>query len=257
MLLFLLFGIIPEFDIFQQAHKEGFYYRNVEIATQEICLPAQEHCTTLNGTHYLLKRKNSFSATITQRNTITEIKISPDEAYTAYVLFVRKTTGIVKIPFTKKTIMLDQNRDIISLQILGTGIHGPEVLFQRDFKKQESHTFRGSLLESINLLRAQHGAHQLDTAASYKQAAKSALHRIEKHGLVHYTSSGGSIRHTGIQAGTLGENLFIAPSEKNAWEMLINSPSHLYNILNPAYMHIFIEQQKINDMIYGVIIFGN
>jgi len=57
----------------------------------------------------------------------------------------------------------------------------------------------------------------------------------------------------------MGENLFIAESEEQAWQMMMQSPSHLYNFVYPHFKKILIRTKPVGDgnKIRGSVIFGD
>lgn len=187
------------------------------------------------------------------------VLITPQPEFVAYTVFIHTKSGIVKKELrSRRSVFRGLGKHLIDAQIIGEGVHGPEVLFTRNFSKQ--HTlmpWKKDFITSINALRLKYRLRPLDLNRYLAPVAQNALARIKKGKLYHYTAQQGSIRHTQIQKGKMGENLYSAKSLPEAWMMLQKSPSHLYNILNSQYISFFHTEEISKEFHIGVLIFSS
>jgi uncharacterized protein YkwD len=117
--------------------------------------------------------------------------------------------------------------------------------------------WKKDFITSINALRLKYRLRPLAIDIKLALAADNALSRIKNGKLYHYTAQQGSLRHTQIQKGKMGENLYSAQSLPEAWMMLQKSPSHLYNILNSQYISFFHKEEISKKFHIGALIFSS
>lgn len=255
-LLFAFLGEIATANIVECAEKKGFFYRNVSVEKAESC-EESSFCIEKNGDLYLIKQKDSTIVDIVEKKRKIEISLEPDSKYVAYYLYVRRGLKIKRSRMKKKNLTLLHNGEINTIQISGVGLNGPEVIYQKTIKKPSSLPFYGDIMNSLAYLRKKAGIPPLKKDKSLAKAAQHARVRMKNKGPVHITSKKGNIRHSGLNRKVLGENLFVAASEKRAWHLLQNSPSHLYNMLNPVFRNVFISTEERSGMKYGVMLFSD
>ncbi len=254
-----LFSYLFEKDsILEKAENVGFFYKNAEISESAECKTGVDTlCIEHNGRKYSVKRRGTFSAETQITDRSVHLTINPDNDYISYFLYIQTEKTVHKVKITKKELHLEENAgNIIRLQITGTGTGGPEILWSRKFKETKLTGFSKDFDNSLNLLRKSFKTKPIAIDPSLKEAALSSLEKVKKEGLKHYSSKKGSVRHTGVHKKILGENLFTANSEAEAWKMLVSSPSHLYNLINPQFRHYFYAIEKKKDEISGAIIFS-
>ncbi|MGI6394786.1 MAG: hypothetical protein ACOX2F_08720 [bacterium] len=254
----LLFSItlFDKSSILEKATQNGFNYKAVEITEVNKC-PENQFCVEFSGKNYLIKKKNNFEATEIISKKSIEINITPDSSYVSYFLYLEHTAGVHKVQFSKKKMVINSGvANIVKLQIVGTSSTGPEVIWEKQLKKQKELPFVNSFEESINRLRKSFFLPQLSKAKELKPASDKALSRLKKEGLIHYSFETGGIRHTRIGKKVLGENLFVAENKEKGWKMLINSPSHLYNLVNPQFKQYFISISEEKEGVAGAIVFS-
>ena len=258
-LWFCLFSYLFEkYSILEKAENTGFFYKNAEISEVTECKPEKNAvCVQHNGKTYLAKKKDNFSVESEIVNDAVHLTLSPDPAYISYFLYVQTEKAVHKVKITKKELILEENAgNIVRLQIIGTGVNGPETLWSRKFKDAKLADFSKNFSNSLNLLRKSFKAKPIATDPSLQDAALSSLEKVKNEGLKHYSSKDGSIRHSGVRKQILGENLFAAKNEAEAWKMLVSSPSHLYNLINPQFGHYFYAIKKEKDEVSGAIVFS-
>lgn len=256
---FCLFSYLFEKDsILKKAENAGFFYKNVEISETSDCRESQNAaCIRFDGKKYSVKRRGIFAAEAKISDKSVCLSINPDNEYISYFLYVQTEKAVHKIQITKKELVLEENSgNIVRLQIVGTGTGGPEILWSRKFKDTKTPEFSGNFDNSLKLLRKNFKLKQMIPDSSLSDAAVSSLKKVKNEGLKHYSSKDGGIRHSGIRKKILGENLFTAKNEEEAWKMLVSSPSHLYNLINPQFRHYFYAIEKGKDEVFGAIIFS-
>lgn len=253
------YSILERENILDKAGESGFYYRNAVISEVSECSgDNKEICVTHNGRKYLVKKEGDFSFSAESAGSSLQLEMIPDNRYISYFLYIQTEDDVHKIKIVKKKISIDQNTDkIIKVQVVGTGVNGPEVIWCKEFRKTKVPQFSGSFDNSLKKLRLQYKRKFLSVDQTLEQSAQASLHKVKNEGTKHYSSKEGSIRHSGVRKKTLGENLFTAKNEEEAWEMLVSSPSHLYNLINPQYKHYFYAVSKEKDEIFGAIIFSD
>jgi len=249
--------LIDEFSILQKADEKGFSYREVEVSAVSSC-PKGSVCVKHDKKLYLIQKKNGFAVKADVENKKISLEITPDNAYVSYSLFVEHTAGVYLIKLKSRKIVIDKGvSNIVSLQIVGAAVKGPTVLWQKTLKKSSKKAFKKDFTTSINLLRRSYSMRTLKSDNKLKKFADSSLSKVEKEGLVHYSNSTGSLRHSGMKKKNIGENLFSAESIETAWKMMVLSPSHLYNLLNPGFNRYLLYFKKDKDALSGVVIFSN
>ncbi len=262
MLLFcfslFLNGAIDSDAVFDKAHNAGFFYRRVSFTEVDTC-EGHELCFEANGVSYSLKRKDKVEISSDIKDGKLKINIVPDNAYISYYLYIEHRTGVHRIQMTKRNIVIDKGvANIIRIQVVGEGAKGPVILYTRQFKEPETKIgYVKNFDESLKRLRQRYSRPLLKKDVSLKKSAEKALKRLQKEGLVHYSSKSGGLRHTGIRKSVIGENLFHAGTIEKGWEMMIKSPSHLYNLINPSYASYYIIAVKDKDFFSGAIVFSN
>lgn len=256
---FCLFSYLFEKDsILEKGENAGFFYKNVEISETSECKESKNNiCIPFNGKKYSVKRRGVFTADAEITNKSVKLSINPDNEYISYFLYVQTGRAVHKIKITKKELVLEESAEnIVRLQIVGTGVNGPEILWSRKFKEMQIPEFSADFDKSLNSLRKSAKLKPMILDGSLSDAAKSSLEKVKNEGLKHYSSKEGGIRHSGVHKKILGENLFAAKNESKAWEMLVSSPSHLYNLINPQFRHYFYAIEKGKDEVFGAIIFS-
>ncbi|HQO91688.1 MAG TPA: hypothetical protein PLX56_05080 [bacterium] len=254
---FLLFpALLDQNSILEKASEKGFFYRNADIYEVEKCSET-ETCVEHSGKNYVIKKKDRFEVSASVSQKAIEIEITPDNSYISYFIYIQHKAGVHRIQMNKKKLVIDQGvANIIKLQIVGTASTGPKVIWEKPLKKTVPVPFSRSFDESVHNIRKTYFQKPLVISEELKPAAEESLKRLKNEGLVHYSSKTGSVRHTGIDKKVLGENLFIAESEEKAWKMLVNSPSHLYNLINPHFKKYFVLFTKNDEETAGVILFS-
>jgi uncharacterized protein YkwD len=255
--VFLLFStLLDQNSILEKAAEKGFYYRNVDICEVTKCSET-ETCLEHSGKNYIIRKKDSFEVSSNVSQKSIEINLNPENSYISYFIYIQHKAGVHRIQMNKKKLVIDQGvANIIKLQIVGTASTGPKVIWERPLKKTPHIPFVKSFDESVNNIRKTYFQKPLMISEELKPAAEESLKRLRNEGLIHYSSKTGSIRHTGIDKKVLGENLFIAASEEKAWEMLVKSPSHLYNIISPQFKKYFVLFTKNDVETAGVMLFS-
>jgi hypothetical protein len=257
MLFALIFITLTEYDLLQKAAAEGFLYRNVVIETVAKC-PDKEFCATFDGTRYHFKRLDTTAVTIEKSADGFALTIAPDRNFTNYRLFIREGLTVRRIEVTQKRVTVLDKGALTALQLVGVGARGPVVIWQKDIRPAAAEPYTGDLLGSMNALRKKGGLPPLTLDKTLAPAAANALARVRKGELAHYSGADGGIRHSGVRAGSLGENLFTATSLERAWLMMTASPSHRYNMLEPAFRRCLIETlPAANGTTPGIVIFAD
>ena len=256
--LVLFLSLLEKDSILEKAESDGFFYKNADISETSECTESKESvCVLHNGKKYFVKRSGIFSADAKIANKSLHLSINPDNSYISYFLYIQTKNAVHKVKITKKELILEENpENILRLQIVGTGAGGPEILWSRKFKETAMPKFTGNFDKSLNSLRKFLKIKPLVSDPSLQKAAFSSLEKVKNEGLKHYSSKDGGIRHSGVHKKILGENLFTAKSEAEAWKMLVSSPSHLYNLINPQFRHYFYAIEKGKDEVTGAIVFS-
>lgn len=255
-LIFSVFMLIDEYSILQKACEKGFCYRDVEVSRIEKCSKGSV-CVKHEKKLYLVEKKNTFSVKADIGKKIS-LEIVPDNSYVSYTLFVEHTAGVYPIKLKSRKIMIDKGvRNIVSLQITGAAVNGPAVLWQKSIKKSSKKHFKKDFATSVKLLRQSYSRGALKSDLSLKTYAEKSMEKVEKEGLVHYSKSSGSLRHSGIRKKNIGENLFCAVDLETAWEMMVSSPSHLYNFVHPGFRKYLVYFTGKDNSICGVVIFSD
>ena len=255
----VLFSYLFEKDsILEKAENAGFFYKNAEISESSECKAGIDTlCIEHNGRKYSVKRRGPFSVETKITDKSVHLNMNPDNDYISYFLYIQTNKTVHKVKITKKELLLEENAEnIVRLQITGTGTGGPEILWSRKFKDTNLPSFSTNFDNSLNLLRKSFKAKPIAKDPSLQKTALSSLEKVQNEGLKHYSSKDGGIRHTGVRKKILGENLFAAKNEAEAWKMLVSSPSHLYNLINPQFRHYFYTIKKEKDEVIGAIVFS-
>ena len=254
-----LFSYLFEKDsILEKAENEGFFYKNAEISEVSACKPGKSTvCVQHNGKNYLVKKSGKLEIEAKTVKDSVHLTVSPDPDYISYFLYIQTPCAVHKVQITKRSIVLEEKAENITrLQITGTGVGGPEILWSRKSKEEKLPPFSENFDNSLKLLRKICGKPVISPDKTLEEAAAKSLAKIQNEGLRHYSSKDGGIRHTGVKKKILGENLFAAKSEAEAWKMLVSSPSHLYNLINPQFRHYFYAIRKDKDEVTGAIVFS-
>ena len=65
------------------------------------------------------------------------ILITPQPEFVAYTAFIHTKSGIVKKELrSRRSVFRGLGKQLIDAQIIGEGVHGPEVLLTKNFSKQ-------------------------------------------------------------------------------------------------------------------------
>jgi len=252
----IIFALIDSDAVLNEAAKHDFLYRNVEISTVEKCSDT-DTCISSGGKNYLIKRKDSVSVECIAENGKITINITPEQTYISYFLYIEHKAGIQKIQMNKKNIVIDSGvPNIYRIQLVGTAPTGPVIIWGKAFKESPVHKFDSSFTVSLNKLRLSYSLKPLAVDEDLKSAAEQSLRKVVSEGLIHYSAKTGSIRHSGVAKKVFGENLFIAESEQRAWEMMVKSPSHLYNLINPQFGKFYFLDSKNDGVLKGIIVFS-
>ncbi len=255
----LFFSLFEENLLFEAAAERGFFYRYAEISEVPECQKEDPACVTLNGRSFRLAKKGTFEIREKPSKEAVALEITPDNNFISYFLYVESAAGVFRTKITKKSVVIGEKPEkIVKVQIVGTAPKGPEVIWEKPFSKTKQIEFAEGFDKSLRNLRKRYRQKPLVPAAELEKAADSALSRLASEGLVHYSTQSGSIRHSGVRKKVLGENLVIAKDEKTAWRLLVSSPSHLYNMINPQFGSYFFKKIKTESgEIYGVLIFSD
>jgi len=255
-----LFSYLFEKDsILEKAENDKFFYKNAEISEVTECKADQNSlCVNHNGKNYLVKKSGNLEIEAKIVNDSIHLTLSPDQAYISYFLYIQTSCNVHKVQITKREIVLEEKAaNITRLQITGTGVSGPEILWSRKFKEEKLLPFSANFDNSLKSLRKSCKKPVISIDRKLEEAAEKSLAKVSSEGLKHYSSKDGGIRHTGVKKKILGENLFTAKSEAEAWKMLVSSPSHLYNLINPQFRHYFYAIRKEKDEVSGAIVFSD
>ncbi|MBQ4439505.1 hypothetical protein II898_11610 [bacterium] len=250
--------LFESYSILEKAENDGFFYKNAEISEVSVCKPEKNAvCVQYNGKTYLAKKSGNLEIEAKTVNDSIQLTVSPDPAYISYFLYIQTGCAVHKVQITKREIVLEEKAaNITRLQITGTGVGGPEILWSRKFKEEKLPPFSENFDKSLDLLRKSCKKPVISIDKALEEAATKSLAKIQNEGLKHYSSKDGGIRHTGVKKKILGENLFAAKTEAEAWKMLLSSPSHLYNLINPQFRHYFYTIKKEKDEVTGAIVFS-
>ena len=254
-----LFSYLFEKDsILEKAENDGFFYKNAEISEVTECKADKNSlCVKHNGKNHLVKKSGNLEIEAKIVNDSIHLTLSPDQAYISYFLYIQTSCNVHKVQITKHEIVLEEKAaNITRLQITGTGVGGPEILWSRKFKEEKLPSFSVNFNNSLKSLRKSCKKPVISIDRKLEEAAEKSLAKVQNEGLKHYSSKDGGIRHTGIHKKILGENLFAAKSEAEAWKMLVSSPSHLYNLINPQFRHYFYAIKKAKEEVTGAIVFS-
>lgn len=256
-LILSVFMLIDEYSILQKTCEKDFCYKEADISLVSKC-PKGSICVEHEKKLYHVKKKNNFTVNSDISGKKISLEIMPDNAYISYSLFVEHKAGVYLIKLKSKKIVIDKGVGaIISLQIVGSAVKGPTVLWQKTIGKTTKKEFKKDFASSLRQLRLSYSLRPLEVDESLRKFAEKTFEKITNEGLVHYSNTLGSLRHSGIHRENIGENLFTAKSMKTAWEMMVTSPSHLYNLLNPVFGRYLLYYKKGNDTFSGAIIFSN
>lgn len=251
--------LFESYSILEKAENGGFFYKNAEISEVADCKAEKNTaCVKHDGKTYLVKKSGKLEIEAKIVNDSIHLTISPDQAYISYFLYIQTGCALHKIKLTKRDIVLEEKAaNITRLQITGTGVGGPEILWSRKFKEENLPPFSENFDNSLRSLRKICKKSAISIDEGLEEAAVKSLAKIRREGLKHYSSKEGGIRHTGVKKKILGENLFSAKNEAEAWKMLVSSPSHLYNLIDPQFKHYFYAVEKGKDEVIGAIVFSD
>ncbi len=255
--VFLLYGVLSEYDLLEKASREGFFYRQVAIEDVAAC-PRDGFCLTVEGVTYHFRRLERSDVRFGAVSGGYTITLTPDPAFSAYRLFVRDADTVRRIEMTTRTATVRDPGTIVSLQIVAVGAAGPVVVWQKEVRSAPFPEWKGDFISSVNAIRKKAGAPPLSADESLRPAARKALERIRGGVVVHYDGREGSIMHSGLRVAPIGENLFIAATVERAWLMMISSPTHLFNILDPSFRRCWVEQDvpSAGGMVRGAMLFA-
>ena len=255
----LFFSLFEEDLLFDLAAERGFFYRYAEISEVSECPQNDPLCIAFDGKSFRLAKKGTLEILEKPSKESVGLEITPDNNFISYFLYVESAGGVFRTKITKKSVRISEKPEkIIKIQIVGTAPKGPEVIWEKPFSKAKTVVYTENFDKSLQKLRKKYGQKPVRLAAELENAADSALSRLASEGLVHYSTQKGSIRHSGVKKKVLGENLVIAKDEKTAWRLLVGSPSHLYNMINPQFRSYFFKKiEAESGEIYGVLIFSD
>ena len=134
----VLFSYLFEKDsILEKAENDGFFYKNAEISEVTECKADKNSlCVKHNGKNYLVKKSGKLEIEAKIVNDSIYLTLSPDQAYISYFLYIQTSCNVHKVQITKREIVLEEKAANISrLQITGTGVSGPEILWSRNRKR--------------------------------------------------------------------------------------------------------------------------
>lgn len=257
--MFIFFSLIfafSDYDALCKAESMGFFYKNVDVTLSETCAGA-DFCVEEGKEKQAIKKKDKVTVIAEIKGDMLEITIEPDKDFVSYYIFIREPGIVRKIKMQGRKVSVANPKNIIGFQLTGTGVSGPVVLYNRVFKTPQEYKFEKDIAVSINKLRTSLGLAPFAIEKGFEAAAKKSLGRIAKEWLVHYSSTDGGIRQTGIRTEIVGENLFNAATSEKGWKMMVDSPSHLYNILSRDYKKFWVETVTTKLGISGAVIFGN
>ena len=206
-----LFSYLFEKDsILEKAENGGFFSNNAEISEVTGCKPDKNAvCVHHNGRNYLAKKSGKLEIEAKIVKDSIHLTVSPDPDYISYFLYIQTANGVIKVQIKKQEIVLEEKpENIVKLQIVGTGVGGPEILWSRKFKEEKLQPFSGNFDKSLKLLRKHFKVKNIVSDKNLEKAAVSSLEKVQNEGLKHYSSKEGGIRHTGVRKRILGENLF-------------------------------------------------
>jgi hypothetical protein len=255
---FFMLSAIDGDAILQKAHDSGFFYRSVSFIKVDDC-GKKDLCFKSKGGEYLIKRKDNVTISAEIKEGKLEIDIIPDNTYISYYLYIEHKAGVHKIQMKTRKLVIDSGvSNIIRLQVVGTGTNGPIPIFTKTFRKTETPiTFSGDFDSSLKKLRQRYSMPFLENDPELGEPAKKVLERVGKSGIVHYSSQSGGLIHTGIRKSIVGENLFHAKTIEKGWEMMVKSPSHLFNLISPSYRSYYLAATEEEGFVSGVVLFSN
>ena len=213
LLVAVLCAALTEYDLQEKAAGTGFLYRNVSIASVVAC-PSGETCLTVEGTLYRFHRLDATAVSLTGAAGGHTLAVVPDPAFTAYALFVRDGLSVRRLPMDRKPVTVLDPGTVVSLQVVGVGAAGPVVVWQKDLRPVAPEPWPGDLVAAMNALRKKTGVPPLVADESLLSAARQAVERVRKGKLAHYDGREGGIRHSGVRAAALGENLFTTQDDE-------------------------------------------
>lgn len=252
----IMISLIDSDAVLDKAAENGFFYRNVEISAVEKC-SAPDTCVKIDSKTYSVRKKDSVRVAITAEKGKLTLDITPEEAFISYFLYIEHRSGVTRIQMKSRNIVIDQGvANIYRIQLSATAPQGPVVLWGKTLKEPPDRPFRESFAGSIDMLRKMYSLKPFTSDETLKDAAEMSLERVMKEGLVHYSAKTGGIRHTGVAKKVLGENLYRTESEEKAWSMMVKSPSHLYNLINPQFSKYFHLRKEKNGILNGVLVFS-
>jgi len=254
----LFFLLIPnERLILDEAAANGFYYRNVSIKEGIECT-APDFCLKSGSKLYLITKNDTFSVETKREKEHIRLTVKPDKNYMAYYLYMQRGFLVEKKKITAREITIEKSLSLDAFQITGITSNGPSILYMQRINSTKTPLFTGDFLSSINQLRKDIGIKPLKADKTLKKAADDSIKRILHKKLVHIAADGRSVRESIYGRAFVGENLFAAKSMENGWKMLIESPSHLYNIVHTDFKNMWFEKSyDENDLLNGVIVFSD
>ncbi len=255
--LIFLFSLITSDEIINTAQQNGFYYKNVEIEevkaqdceNENNFVKKEKHC-------WKLIRQDKTEINLKEKANDIIVEITPDKSFSIYYIYIEKNFKVIRTVIKSRQIEIKKRRGINSIQITAVGEKGPEVIYQRDFTEKKESKFAKTIDESIKIARTLRKLAPLVKDSELDAIAERRCNSILGNTLQHYDSVNGSVAHNNLKSRTIGENLFIAENEKDAWEMMAKSPSHLFNLVHPDFTKYGICIKKKDNKIYGAVIFS-
>lgn len=252
-----LFSIITSDEIINSAQQKSFYYKNVNVkeVNMQNCERKNNFVKKSNHCWKLIRQDKTKIELLKDKDSIS-IDIVPDKVFSRYYLYVENRSKVTRFVIKKRKIEVKNCSGVTSIQITAVGGKGPEVIYQRDFIKKKKDFFALTVENSLNKIRSAKKRSLLKRDSKLDFIAERRCKGVSEKSLYHYDSVTGSVAHNNLKSRTIGENLFIAENEKDAWKMMINSPSHLFNIIHPDFTKYGISIKKRNNKIYGAVIFS-
>lgn len=177
------------------------------------------------------------------------------------VAWTRPDGSTVRTPAGDATVAFETpalERGLHRIEVLAVGPSGLEVLANMpvacgvDLPPSSEHSApvdesnpETALLELVNRERQRSGAKPLATDSSLEETARAhSQDMVNGHFFGHQSPTTGVVddrlRARGLRLGLFGENVAKGPSMAESHAMLLASPAHRQNIVNPRFSHVGI-----------------